>query len=213
MPAEQTEPNYYDLLGLSPTASMQQIRRAYRELSKLYHPDTTELPAAIATSKFQALNEAYATLSNLERRAAYDLKLGYSRVTVIRPLTDLRQETSTRRKYRSSAYLDPSDRPLSAGELFALFILGVTFLGCLILVVAIGATRGEVSFSHLTGSPTAESVRVPLPELSWPDTLSDQKSQAPAPTNSPAPTHSPSLTGTHLPTASPHLADTQENAA
>ena len=60
--------SYYVLLGLPPSASALEIRRAYRELSKRYHPDTTELPTAIATAKFQQLNEAYATLSNPERR-------------------------------------------------------------------------------------------------------------------------------------------------
>ena len=45
--------NYYTLLQVKPTASPQEIRRAYRDLSKLYHPDTTELPPAIATEKVQ----------------------------------------------------------------------------------------------------------------------------------------------------------------
>lgn len=67
--------SYYTLLRLHPTASAIEIRRAYRELSKSYHPDTTDLPSAIATAKFQQLNEAYATLSNPERRLTYDLKL------------------------------------------------------------------------------------------------------------------------------------------
>ncbi|HEY9878132.1 MAG TPA: J domain-containing protein, partial [Leptolyngbyaceae cyanobacterium] len=59
MPEPDTPPkSYYHLLGIKPTASAQQIRRAYRDLSKLYHPDTTELPAEIATDKFQQLNEA-----------------------------------------------------------------------------------------------------------------------------------------------------------
>ncbi|MFM9158147.1 MAG: J domain-containing protein, partial [Dolichospermum sp.] len=44
---------YYSLLGLHPSASVIDIRRAYRELSKIYHPDTTELPANLATAKFQ----------------------------------------------------------------------------------------------------------------------------------------------------------------
>jgi len=52
------------LLGLHPSASAIEIRRAYRELSKRYHPDTTDLPPAIAIVKFQQLNEAYAALSN-----------------------------------------------------------------------------------------------------------------------------------------------------
>lgn len=143
MPDQEQSSTYYDLLGLPPSASPQQIRQVYRELSKLYHPDTTALPAQTATEKFQALNEAYATLSNPERRLKYDFKIGYSRVAVVRPLEPLTAAPSPR---RSSAYLDPTDRPLSAGELFALFILGLTFVVCLVLVVTVGITRGEAAF-------------------------------------------------------------------
>ncbi|BAS59232.1 DnaJ domain protein [Leptolyngbya boryana NIES-2135] len=142
------EPNHYALLGLHPSTSVREIRQAYRELSKLYHPDTTELPTAIATRKFQRLNEAYATLSNPERRTAYDRAIGYSRVVVVRPLPSLHKPNQPEPK--SSAYLDATDRPLSPGELFALFILGVTFVGCLILAIMIGITRGDQAFQPLT---------------------------------------------------------------
>ncbi|MCU0525966.1 MAG: J domain-containing protein [Elainella sp. Prado103] len=142
-PETQLQPaTYYDLLELHPSASAQQIRRAYRERSKLYHPDTTKLPPGIAVSKFQALNEAYATLSNPDRRLTYDWKIGYSRVSVIQPLPALNRPPSEARTNRSTAYLDPTDRPLSAGELFALFILGLTFVACLALVVVVSLTRG-----------------------------------------------------------------------
>ncbi|MGG6295225.1 J domain-containing protein [Leptolyngbya sp. AN02str] len=144
--------DFYRLLGIKPTASVQEIRRAYREQSKLYHPDTTELAPAIATAKFQELNEAYATLSSPDRRAAYDLKHGYSRVRVIQPSFNLDSPSSTVGKARSTRFTEPGDRPLSAGELFALFILGLTFLGCLILVVTIGLTRGSVALEALTPS-------------------------------------------------------------
>lgn len=143
-----TEPNHYALLGLHPSTSVREIRQAYRDLSKLYHPDTTDLPTAIATRKFQQLNEAYATLSNPERRAAYDLSIGYSRVVVVRPLPSLHKTNKPEPK--SSAYLDATDRPLSPGELFALFILGVTFVACLILAITIGITRGDQAFQPLT---------------------------------------------------------------
>lgn len=133
--------NHYTLLGLHPSASAIEIRRAYRELSKRYHPDTTSLPSAIATAKFQQINEAYATLSNPEERLNYDLKINYSRLSVIQAPPDLNQPAS---QWHSSAYLDPSDRPLSAGEIFALFILGLTFLGCLLLAIAISLTRGDI---------------------------------------------------------------------
>lgn len=187
--AENSSSNYYALLGVNPAASVQQIRRAYRDLSKLYHPDTTDLPAAIATNKFQQLNEAYATLSSPERRAAYDLKIGYSRVSVIQPPADLNRPVSESRKYRSSAYLEPHDRPLSPGELFALFILGVTFVACLILVFTVGFTRGEQAFQPLTASETVPSSQLQplspsesIPPNSTPSDFTPPSLTAPSPT-------------------------------
>lgn len=147
--------SYYGLLGVYPSASVREIRQAYRELSKLYHPDTTSLPAAIATSKFQELNEAYATLSSPERRIVYDQKIGYSRVPVVQPLPPLNRPTAqTRATPSSSAYLDPTDRPLSPGEVFALFILGLTFLACLVLAIAIGLTRGDTVLQPIAAQAT-----------------------------------------------------------
>ncbi|WP_017300614.1 J domain-containing protein [Nodosilinea nodulosa] len=135
---------HYEQLGVKPTASPQQIRRAFRDLSKLYHPDTTELPAAEATEKFQQLNDAYAILSSPDRRWTYDQQVGYSRISLMQPLDSLRHSaTPPLRREPANLYLDPTDRPLSAGEIFALFILGLTFVACLALVVTVGLTRGE----------------------------------------------------------------------
>lgn len=151
---QQSRPNYYSLLGLHPGASVIQIRRAYRELSKRYHPDTTDLPTGVATKKFQQINEAYATLSNPERRFSYDLTIGYSRFGVIQPPSDLDTPVSNSYDWSKSAYLDASDRPLSPGELFALFFLGLTFLACLLLAIAIGLTRGDAAVeTQITHQP------------------------------------------------------------
>lgn len=152
---QSSEPSYYSLLGLHPSASVMDIRRAYRELSKRYHPDTTELAAAIATTKFQQINEAYATLSNPERRLSYDLKIGYSRFTVIQPPPNFNHPVANPYEWSKSAYLDASDRPLSSGEIFALFILVLTFVGCLLLAVAIGLTRGDAAFKTQPLQPIA----------------------------------------------------------
>ncbi|HAC66034.1 MAG TPA: molecular chaperone DnaJ [Cyanothece sp. UBA12306] len=136
--------SYYAILGLHPSASAIEIRRAYRQLSKQYHPDTTTLPSELATAKFQRLNEAYGTLSNPERRSLYDLKIGYSRCHVIQtpPVSPPGNFVDTD-YWSKSAYLDPSDRPLSTGEIFALFILGLTLVGCLILAITIAIIRGD----------------------------------------------------------------------
>ncbi|WP_310416441.1 J domain-containing protein [Chamaesiphon sp. OTE_8_metabat_110] len=135
---------YYDLLGIHPSASAIEIRRAYREMSKKYHPDTTSLATAVATVKFQSLNEAYATISHPERRLTYDLEIGYSRLFVVQSPPTFQPLASRPDKYRSSAYLDPTDRPLSGGELFALLMLGIALIGCLVLTIAIAIIRGEL---------------------------------------------------------------------
>ena len=113
--------SHYAVLGLHPAASAVAVRRAYRELSKQFHPDTTALSPEVATVKFQQLNEAYAILSNPERRALYDLHIGYSRWNVIQAPPDNRSAGSA----KSSAYLDPSDRPLSGGGVFCVEFVGV----------------------------------------------------------------------------------------
>ncbi|MEY3299005.1 MAG: Chaperone protein DnaJ [Cyanobacteriota bacterium] len=162
MPAPTSRPEtYYDRLGVRPTASPQQIRQAFRELSKLYHPDTTTLPAEEATEKFQLLNEAYGILSSPDRRWTYDKQVGYSRISVMQPLEPLSRASSTvpRRREPSNLYLDPTDRPLSAGEIFALFILGLTFVACLALVVTVGLTRGEYAINPVS----VDATLVPAP--------------------------------------------------
>ena len=131
--------SYYGLMGLHPSVSNIAIRRAYRQLSKKYHPDTTELPSQVATVKFQRLNEAYAVLSSPEKRSLYDLKIGYSRLNVIQAPTWSEPDAN---QYSRTAYLDPTDRPLSSGEIFVLVLLGLTFAGCLLLVLAIAYLRG-----------------------------------------------------------------------
>lgn len=182
MPAPNPRPEtYYDRLGVKPTASPQQIRQAFRELSKLYHPDTTTLPEAEATEKFQQLNEAYGTLSSPDRRWTYDKQVGYSRISVMQPLEPLSRASSTvpRRKEPSNMYLDPTDRPLSAGEIFALFILGLTFVACLALVVTVGLTRGEYAINpELPEAMPLTSEVAPVAKESPPLEVQDPSSPA-----------------------------------
>lgn len=148
--SEDSPKNHYELLGLKPTASAQEIRRAYRELSKLYHPDTTALSSAIATRKFQALNEAYGVLSNPEQRITYDHKIGYSRFYVSQAPKDIDNRSNKPGKFESRySYLDPTERPLSAGEIFALFILGLTFAACLALVFILGIADSDFTLSSI----------------------------------------------------------------
>jgi len=131
--------SYYGLMKLHPSASNIAIRRAYRQLSKEYHPDTTKMPPRVATAKFQRLNEAYAVLSSPEKRSLYDLKIGYSRLNVIQAPNWSEPDA---KGYSRTAYLDPTDRPLSSGEVFVLVLLGLTFVGCILLVTTVAYLRG-----------------------------------------------------------------------
>ena len=62
--------NYYDILGIKDSATQAEIKSAYRSLSKKYHPDVND--AGNANTYFRLLTEAYETLSNPGKRAAYD---------------------------------------------------------------------------------------------------------------------------------------------
>ncbi len=63
--------DYYELLGVSRTASADEIKKAYRRLAMKYHPDRNPGDKS-AEEKFKAVGEAYAVLSDEQKRAAYD---------------------------------------------------------------------------------------------------------------------------------------------
>ena len=66
--------NFYQILGVQPSASGREIKSAYRKLVKQYHPDlfSTASAKAEATEKLRQINEAYAVLGNAKRRHDYD---------------------------------------------------------------------------------------------------------------------------------------------
>lgn len=67
------ESNYYGILEVPENASMEEIKKSYRRLSMLYHPDKNKQnPDCVG--KFQKINEAYETIGDVDKRKEYDMK-------------------------------------------------------------------------------------------------------------------------------------------
>ncbi len=76
--------NYYDLLGLTKTATIQEIKSAYKKNALKFHPDrnsNTQNPeeTQLAEERFKIINEAYQVLSDPFKRANYDGQLEYEK--------------------------------------------------------------------------------------------------------------------------------------
>ena len=65
------EKDYYELLGVKKTATEAELKKAYRDLAKKYHPDKNKGNKE-AETKFKEISEAYAVLSDAEKRSQYD---------------------------------------------------------------------------------------------------------------------------------------------
>ena len=72
----QSERDYYEVLGIEPSASVREIRKAYRKLAFQCHPDRNR-EGEEAHQKMREINEAYAILSDPIKRREYDLPRGY----------------------------------------------------------------------------------------------------------------------------------------
>ena len=141
--------SHYELLQVQEQASAEELRRAFRSLSKRYHPDTTALPDLEAAAAFRRLQQAYAVLIDPASRRVYDD--GRRR----------RQDVAAIR-FEPSVVVSrpvPVRRALSGGEWFALVLLALALVLSLVLGLGVAWARG------------AELVRQP----SWWRSVSDAR--------------------------------------
>lgn len=68
--AEDTRPDYYEVLQISPSAEPETVHRVYRLLAQRFHPDNQE---SGSERRFRELTDAYQVISDPERRAEYDV--------------------------------------------------------------------------------------------------------------------------------------------
>jgi len=120
---------------VSSVATPQELRQAFRHLSKLYHPDTTQLPPQQAESAFARLQLAYATLSDPTRRRAYDHERALVAALSLPPVGATERGTAAGRRVSVR-------RALSGGEWLALLLLGVALILSLVLGLGVAWARG-----------------------------------------------------------------------
>ena len=99
--------DYYGVMGVERNATPEQIKNAYRKLARKYHPDVSKEPGA--EEKFKEIGEAYDTLKDPEKRAAYD-QLGSHA-----PGQDFRPPPGWEERFGSAFSFDDID----LGDLFA----------------------------------------------------------------------------------------------
>ncbi len=161
--------SHYERLEVASTASDLELRQAFRNLSKRYHPDTTKLPLEQAQQAFRLLQEAYGVLSDPLDRRRYDTQLRQARLGQASPAKPPPGPAAGPRQAAPKPL--GVRRALSGGEWFALLLLGLALVLSLVLGLGVAWARGTA----LVRSPSW-----------WPDPSSAGSASSPAATPNPA---------------------------
>jgi DnaJ-like protein len=149
--------DYYKILDISRTASLDEIKRAYRTKAKLVHPDVNN--SAKANEVFAVVSEAYEVLTDSNKRYLHDIKLNYidsEKVNAERKKqyygSSIRNDSFTNKlntdfqydwnSFSSYAYKEKTDADYykQSPFLYNLFFATGMFLGFIIIIVTIFGT-------------------------------------------------------------------------
>lgn len=89
--------NYYQILNISRSASLDEIKKAYRRLSKKYHPDSNP-EREDAQERFHKISEAYTVLQDPKKRKEYDKELEQQEKTIFQEKNQTNRSFSDREK-------------------------------------------------------------------------------------------------------------------
>jgi curved DNA-binding protein CbpA len=123
---------HYEVLGVLPSASSVEIKRAYRLKARLHHPDV----AGAESAGMQAVNQAWATLGDPARRRAYDRVLGIG--IVVRPSASPAPSPPTVDDEDEDEDWGPDPEPEPASRRDVMFFIPVVLLVCSIGSFALG---------------------------------------------------------------------------
>ncbi|PZR38802.1 MAG: hypothetical protein DI538_08680 [Azospira oryzae] len=159
--------NYYEILGLSTTASEHEIKRVYRRLAITYHPDKNPSPEAAIF--FREVNEAYEILGDHTRRAYYDqLLLGAGPSTPINEPAPAWHRDPVYRKRRQAGYKPKPSGPsptmvlMQSSLRYINIILWISLSYCMLLLVDYGLPTQVIQEYVADIDPSKKSPKVLL---------------------------------------------------
>jgi hypothetical protein len=121
-------PSHYDTLGVNISASQAEIKRAYRRLAKMYHPDKNPGDAT-AEEKFKAISEAYFVLSDANRRYTYDNPSDFQTEQNAGDFNAQQQQ-----QFYRSVYVENSDVPYFKWKMAGFILLLIGLLGIMLMI-------------------------------------------------------------------------------
>ncbi|WP_124703240.1 J domain-containing protein [Sulfuriferula multivorans] len=134
---------HYDNLQVSQLASAEVIRASYRVLSQKYHPDKCEVGKLLAESRMKIINEAYAVLSDPEKRRSHDVWIAEAIKQEPKPETKFEPKVSAEVcspysppvKMAAAKVFRTNSQPVNDGVTLGGFMRGLFGLGFVILLM------------------------------------------------------------------------------